>query len=387
MTGMSIAEPSSPTPSHPTLADRLLWLLSPVKFLLPEPAPKLAAVTVPRGMEQSRMDWIDVAKGMSILLVVYLHAHLFLKESGLSNTVYGTISWAFNPVRMPLFFAMSGLLAVSALQTDWRTLSARKLWYFLYLFTLWHCLHVVLFKYALWHPFADFSDPLIWEMALGLVRPSTSIWFIWALIFYFAFARALRHAPVLAAALSVAAGLLGETDLLAEAGASYAQQNLFKFLPFFVLPALFGQAVIGWVSVRPLQFIVAGVALAGGLKLVPDLLASRLDEGFLGLVRQTGGLAIGAGAAIAVARFKPAWKTFAFFGRHTLPIYLIHSLPLSVMTMLVQRYEVPGFALYGVPLIAIVSIALSLAIDRLAERMGKNHLSLPRLKNRPIVSA
>ena len=181
-----------------------------------------------------RLAWADVGKGMSILLVVFFHAHLYLAAFGLSNDLFRLLNWAFNPVRMPLFFALSGALAAGLLQRSWATLAWQKLWYLSALFALWSTVHLVLFKYLLWHPGVDFADPLPLVLLEGWVRPQTGIWFIWALIVFLTVAKCLRPVPRLAILLSLTAGIFGKSDLMIDWGFNYKQQNLLMYMPFLL---------------------------------------------------------------------------------------------------------------------------------------------------------
>ena len=70
---------------------------------------------------RERMAWVDVAKGASIVLVVLLHVtnkHVVRLDaaSGDIRDSWATfVSW-MRPVRMPLFFLLSGLLAAKVVE-------------------------------------------------------------------------------------------------------------------------------------------------------------------------------------------------------------------------------------------------------------------------------
>ena len=71
------------------------------------------------------MLWVDVAKGACILLVVLHHAvvkDLALQTPAALDPVADAWQWvtmALKPVRMPLFFVLSGLVASSAVRRPW----------------------------------------------------------------------------------------------------------------------------------------------------------------------------------------------------------------------------------------------------------------------------
>jgi fucose 4-O-acetylase-like acetyltransferase len=68
-------------------------------------------------LESKRLAWIDYAKGLTIILVVYHHCYLTLINSGVQVS-----SWMINAnlfvysFRMPMFFMLSGLFIAKSLQ-------------------------------------------------------------------------------------------------------------------------------------------------------------------------------------------------------------------------------------------------------------------------------
>ena len=59
--------------------------------------------------QDTRLAWVDVAKGLCILLVVLMHATLGVEKAiGHETALNAFIEWA-RPFRMPDFFLISGL--------------------------------------------------------------------------------------------------------------------------------------------------------------------------------------------------------------------------------------------------------------------------------------
>lgn len=360
------------------IGSRMVLINSSDTTRLPRRA-RMAFSPIANGREAgaARVGWVDVGKGMSILLVVFFHAHLYLAAVGLSHDGFRLFNWVFNPVRMPLFFAISGALAAVAVQGSWSSLMSRKIYYFLTLFAVWSSVHTLLFKYVLWHPNGDFDSNVALALLEGLVRPQTGIWFIWALVFFFLITKSLRHVPVLAVTISLAAGLFGKTDMLVGWGFSYTQQSLLMYLPFFVIPALYGWRFLNWAAERPCQLLIVGALLGVLSKLLPDLLGWETDGAFFGFLRPMGGLCFGIGLAVFLSRIKRVSVALSYFGHNTLPIYLMHVLALSGVTTLVSVSEIPYFAFYGVPLISVMAVGLSLLLAKAFRLMGAYWLLNP----------
>ena len=138
--------------------------------------------------EVSRRDhkrWIDFGRGSSILLVVLLHVSLWIENefNGGSPAVWWLFSEAMAPIRMPLFFFISGYLAASAVRRPLKESKARTIGFY-YIYAFW----TALFLLRLWVPIPGFDEHPSWpSFILALVLP-TSFWYIWALAFFFVLA-------------------------------------------------------------------------------------------------------------------------------------------------------------------------------------------------------
>src|SRR5580765_5906063 len=89
------------------------------------------------GTSGSRVDWVDYAKGICIILVVMMHSTLGVeKAAGELSWLNGFIEWA-RPFRMPDFFLISGLFLASRIDRPWRLFLDRKVLHFAYFYTLW----------------------------------------------------------------------------------------------------------------------------------------------------------------------------------------------------------------------------------------------------------
>lgn len=366
MQGMFVSDPDGKTVARPRFFPRRY-----VRAVAP-PGP------------QDRVAWVDVAKGLTILLVVVFHAQIYLAHKGLGLALYTQINTVLQPVRMPLFFALSGALAVSLIRQDWGRVLHNRVAVFVMLFVLWSTIHIAAFKYLLWHPLFAFRAPISWEVLQGMIQPRTSIWFVWALAIYILFAKSLRPWPAIAAALSLAIGLLGASGLPMDYGFALLQQKLLLYLPFFVLPALYGRGALIWIANHPLLLLALGAVLSalavlGAAVPVPEGAGQYLSIGATELLRASGGLCAGLAGAVYLARLPGAVTLFSYFGRRTLSIYLPHILFLSIAVSLLARWNLPGAALYALPLVCAVVVAFSLGLARLLRMAGQTWLLHPVL--------
>ncbi len=129
-----------------------------------------------------RYPFVDLAKGISITLVVIWHA--------IGPSLFWNEALIF--IRMPLFFFVAGLFAAKSMTMEMPSFLKEKISYLLYLFVLWSCIYfasVTLIGQVLDKSF-DFSPLLtmLWD-------PPLTMWFIYALAISYLIAKLLRFAP------------------------------------------------------------------------------------------------------------------------------------------------------------------------------------------------
>lgn len=99
-------------------------------------------------MKPPRLTWIDYARGIAIILVVYRHSFEGIKQAGLNVEPYIFLEYAnilFFSFRMPLFFIVSGIFVTLSLQkrglTKFIETKARVI---LYPYFLWGALQITI---------------------------------------------------------------------------------------------------------------------------------------------------------------------------------------------------------------------------------------------------
>ena len=132
---------------------------------------------------KERLLWVDYARGMAILLVVYRHAVVGLTRSGLEvpSLMYNLQEVVFS-FRMPVFFVLSGIfLAASLRKHKVMTVVKDKASTLLYPYLLWATITVVLQIF-----FTDYSNASrhgIEDIALVVTQPRAvaHLWYLLAL--------------------------------------------------------------------------------------------------------------------------------------------------------------------------------------------------------------
>ena len=135
-------------------------------------------------MKASRLNWIDYARGIAIMLVCYRHVYEGSKEAGIPVKDYNFLEYAnisLYSFRMPLFFIISGLFLFKSLQKKGLKLyiegRARTI---LYPYFLWGILQLTLqiffTKYTNSHPTPSSYLDLLYQP-----RECAQFWYLYAL--------------------------------------------------------------------------------------------------------------------------------------------------------------------------------------------------------------
>src|SRR6201986_1513476 len=86
---------------------------------------------------EGRVDCVDYAKGICIVMVVIMHSVLGVQlAAGQTGFMHLVVMFA-KPFRMPDFFLISGLFLPVVIDRDWPTYLDRKVVHFAYFYVLW----------------------------------------------------------------------------------------------------------------------------------------------------------------------------------------------------------------------------------------------------------
>jgi len=288
--------------------------------------------------ESRRTIWADAAKGGCILLVVLWHTvmkHYLRVDWRLPVPIpgaWGTLGELLLPLRMPLFFTISGLFAAGAVGRSWRVLGRTKAAKFGYLYALWLLVHTAALALVPDFDTARASSAL--ELLEQLTITPTNLWYLIALAWYFIVAKLTRRLPagvVLGAAFLLSA--IASAGLLASPG---NRGQLYQNLLFF----LAGLRLKPWVerlaaAATNRMLILGALGYLGVMALIQVLGAKQ----WFGVWPVASGLAvlIGVLAAARLQRWRRPAALLENLGRRTLPIYVMHMPLLALLHLALLR--------------------------------------------------
>jgi uncharacterized membrane protein YcfT len=278
----------------------------------------------------SRLDWVDYAKGICIIMVVMMHSVLGVEAAaGHEGFMHAVVEFA-KPFRMPDFFLISGLFLARVIDRDWRTYVDRKVMHFAYFYVLW-----VTIQFAVKAP--AFAVEEGWAQVgrlylLSFIEPFGTLWFIYLLPIFFVVTKLTQRFPsaliwIIAAALETAKVSTGWTviDEFASRFVYFYSGYLFANFVFSFVRDMQGHAAVALVGVV-MWGLVNGAATYAGVASWPLL---SLAFGFAGCA-----------AVIIVAALLTKMRTLdaiRYCGEHSIVIYLAFFLPMAASRALLLK--------------------------------------------------
>jgi len=314
-----------------------------------------------------RIDWVDYAKGICIVMVVMMHSVLGV-ELAAGETGFMHVAVAFaKPFRMPDFFLISGLFLPLVIDRDWRTYLDRKVVHFAYFYVVW-----VTIQFGFKAP--AFAAETSWREA-GLlylesfVEPFGTLWFIYLLPIFFVVTKLTRRIPPLAIWLIAAALETARISTGWTAIDEFCARFVYFYSGYLFAPYVF--ALSDRARARPV------LALAG-LALWAVVNGSLVEFGVSEwpIVSLALGLA-GACAIIVTGTLlaRMQWLNFLrYCGEHSIVIYLAFFLPMATTRTLLLRggliHDIGTVSL----IVTVVGVIGALAIWRIALALHANFL-------------
>ena len=328
----------------------------------------------------SRLEWPDFARGASIVMVVLLHLfllhYIYFFYGFPGSDVVNAVVDATLPLRMPLFFLVSGYLASRAIQRPWRAVLRPRMLLLVYVYLVWVVVNAVFD--VLRERFCHGGPVDVPRFLLdNLIWPQTTLWYLYALLLFFVAARLTRRVPLPALlAVAIVLSVLGTTFL------DGLPQHLLRSFVFYLVAARAPQLIdlllrrSGWIVTTVTGLVaVASTAL---------YVATFADLGLF-LAAGVASVAFALQLSVRVAAH-PLAAPVRYLGRHTLAIFLVHPFVFIVANdALLAR---PGAAewmrdhdlvVIAYPwLLLAATLAVCVGVEALARRIGLAWLfSLP----------
>ncbi|MBD2740002.1 acyltransferase [Coleofasciculus sp. FACHB-1120] len=298
--------------------------------------------TKPEQLSSSRLDWIDYAKGIGIILVVYVHVLTNLKNAGMGmHDLFHDFSFHFiSSFHMPLFFFLSGLFVEKSLLKGKKKFWGDKFNTIVYPYLLWSVIQgsiLVLMSNYTNNPIKLQLKDLPFYMAFNPI-PLITLWFLYVLFAsYVVFVFAQRFINIYI--------LLSFSILIYLLNPYAPSEILTKFMSMFVF------FVVGAIVARWLQNDLRNIPSTlyklnkqqiGAITLIFVIFQMTILQ--LGLSEQpgtrffmaSGGIIFTLGISFYLAEIKKL-DIIRYLGFLSMPIYLAHLLAMGSTRIFLQK--------------------------------------------------
>jgi len=285
----------------------------------------------------NRESWVDYAKAIGIILVVYGHVARGVVNAGVevSESTYLLIDSILYSFHMPLFFFLSGLFFVSSFQ---KRGSVRfvfsKIDTIVYPYILWSLLQGVIEVYLSNYTNGNVSFS---EVLSLLWSPRAHFWFLYALFYIFLATVVIYLVPLprrelvilaLSVVLYLVPGLL--PDII-------AINYLIQYLVFFCLGIFFTRYASVGVLARPISLLVAfGLFVAAQCWFHVVLNKNYSEKGWETLVLASVSITFVVCLSLQCVRFSSS--ALRYIGVSSMAIYLMHVLAGSGVRVILDKF-------------------------------------------------
>lgn len=306
---------------------------------------------------KGRIEWIDTAKGIGILLVVLAHCWRGLIDNGVMQWTDGLrlLDHAIYSFHMPLFFFLSGFTAGGTVARRRQKYIFAKIKSVAYPYFLWSAMIGLILMRAGGAANTRFT----WSDMLALPwLPIQQFWFLQALFFaqmLKAVAGGDRVTLLAAGALFIVAALLPNSEATVAV--------VFHFSLFFAL-GLIAKHFVARLATYPFLF----VALAFGVSVAAALATGRHYTDVVFLPAALTGIAVTIRSAIGLSHAARG-MLFSALGRMSMSIYVAHIVAASGSRILLTKIGFAGGPIgYFILCVAaglIAPITMHLCLERL----------------------
>jgi len=337
---------------------------------LPQPARTPAPVVV---APTRRVDWVDIAKGIAMLLVVLYHVCLVLVAKHLAPSGWNQFNGVLEPLRMPLFMLTSGLFAQKMIRMAWVPVLRTRVALMLYLYAVWLVMFCVVHNllpddvrhkgYAHWS-----------NLVTGLYFPANALWYLYALAIFIVAAKLLSRMPVYAQlALALALSFWVQYDHFLR----FPYTNFFEYFLYFMIGLHLRELVLGFAHRSTGWHVAIGTAAYAGLIVLKSELhfpALKVAVSIVGIL-----------TAVAAARRLEGThlgEVTLRIGESTLPIFLMFDMWIAAWTWVFLR--LPEFL--GAPLVVtVLTVTAAMVTHRILLRAHIRWLfELPTMPSRRV---
>lgn len=330
-----------------------------------------------------RLNWVDSAKGISIILVVMMYSVFNVGQDAEGVGFFHYVIGFATPFRMPEFFLISGLFLGSVLTRNWKAYADRRVVHYLYFYALWAVIHIVLKIGIMSADPVTAASYVLW----AIVEPYGVLWFIY-LLAAFSLAAKLFHDLKAPRWLVFAFGAL--LQMLPIHTGSYLVDQFAEYFVYFYAGYFFAPQIFRLVDLAMQHVVLTLGALAvyaavnAALVFSPGyaVLPEHIQMGYAALpglhlvLALIGSVALCVTAAL-LARL-PFMGWLSWLGERSIVVYLVFVLPMSFARIALGKLGLTNDVTLTSLLVMVIAIGASLALYGLVQWTGRGKFLFER---------
>lgn len=327
-------------------------------------------------METSnRLEWVDIAKALSIMLVVMMYTTYGVGEAtGVPNAMHWIVAFA-KPLRMPEFFLISGLFLSYGIARSWRHFVDKRVVHYMYFYVLWSII-LYMFKVALFD--GNLTGAIQNILAIG-AWPYSVLWFIYALALFSLAIKVLHSLRVPHWAALAGAAVL---QMLTIETSSYFLNDLAEYFVYFYAGYAFAPLVLRFVQsiiAKPLLGLayLAVWAVVDAFLVFTGPFAILTNDVHMGLAATPGVLLpLATAGALAVCvtagllTHTPIAKAMGYLGSRSLVVYLSFLIPMAASRELLLRTGIISNDTAISVIVLVIAVLSPLLIEAVIMKTG-----------------
>jgi uncharacterized membrane protein YcfT len=330
-----------------------------------------------------RLNWVDSAKGMSIILVVMMYSVFNVGQDAEGVGFFHYVIGFATPFRMPEFFLISGLFLDQVLARNWKSYADRRVVHYLYFYALWAVIHIVLKTGIMSADPLTAANDLLW----AIVEPYGVLWFIYLLaafsltakVFYelkaprwlvFAFGAVLQMLPIATGSYLVD---------------QFAEYFVYFYAGYFFAPWIFRAVELAikhiGVSLAALFFyavVNAALVFSPGYAVLPE----HIQMGYAAFPGVHLALALIGSFALCVTAALLSRLPFTgwlrWLGEHSIVVYLVFVLPMSFARIALGKIGLIDDVTLSSLIVMVVAIVASIALYLVVQWSGRGKFLFER---------
>ena len=332
---------------------------------------------------QNRLSWVDMAKGISIILVVMMYCVFNVGQDANGVGFFHYVIAFATPLRMPEFFLISGLFLSQVIDRSWARYADRRVLHYFYFYALWVVIHIGL-KIGL-----TLGQPVLaaQQIAEAVVQPYGVLWFIYLLAVFSAVAKLAHnfrvpHWVVLAfgASLEIPSFSVPQSYLVEQ----FCHYFVFFYAGYVFAPKIFllvdwaaehmRLALVGlaiWATVEAALVFSPALPFWPGFGIYPD----HVDLGLAGVPGLRLALAVIGSVALCVTggllSKLAAMDWLRWLGEHSLVVYVTFVLPMTYFRAALVKFHLVSNVSLAELAVMVVAIGFSVVVYLTTQRTGR----------------